>query len=74
MVRKEVERRFGFVAIERGFITEDQLQEAILIQEKERDKTGKQRFIGRILADQGLISIAQIDEILNAMGKGPALA
>lgn len=74
MVRKEVERRFGIVAIERGFITEDQLQEAILIQEKERDKTGKQRFIGRILADQGLISIAQIDEILNAMGKGPALA
>jgi hypothetical protein len=68
------EERFGIHAVRRGFITQDQLDLAIRIQQRESQETGKKRFIGRILVDQGLMSISQIDEILNALGKGPALA
>jgi hypothetical protein len=70
----EKEERFGLHAVRRGFINQQQLDEAIRVQQREINETGKKRFIGRILVDQGLLSISQIDEILNALGKGPALA
>lgn len=68
------EERFGLHAVRRGFITQEQLDRAIRTQQRQMEETGKKRFIGRILVDQGLLSISQIDEILNALGKGPALA
>ena len=74
MQTEQLEKRFGDLAIERGFITEEQVFEAIKIQKAEEEKTGECRFIGRILLEQGLISVTQIDEILEFVGKGPALA
>ena len=73
MERKQVEKRFGTSAVERGFITSENLTEVVSIQEIENKYKGKHRFIGRILLEQGLISISQIDEVLESMGKGPAL-
>ena len=70
----EKEERFGLHAVRRGFITQEELDNAIRVQQREVEDTGTKRFIGRILVDQGLLSISQIDEILNALGKGPALA
>ena len=67
------EMRFGVQAVERGFITSSNLTEVMSIQAMEKKHRGKYRFIGRILFDQGLISISQIDEVLESMGKGPAL-
>ena len=67
------EMRFGIQAVERGFITSSNLTEVMSIQAMERKFKGKHRFIGRILFEQGLISISQIDEVLESMGKGPAL-
>jgi hypothetical protein len=67
------EMRFGIQAVERGFITSSDLREVISIQAMEKKYRGKHRFIGRILFDQGLLSISQIDEVLESMGKGPAL-
>lgn len=67
------EMRFGVQAVERGFITSSNLTEVMSIQAMEKKSKGKHRFIGRILFDQGLISISQIDEVLESMGKGPAL-
>lgn len=73
MEREHAEKRFGISAVERGFITSKNLTEVVSIQEMESKLKGKHRFIGRILLDQGLISISQIDEVLESMGKGPAL-
>ncbi|MDY6880686.1 MAG: hypothetical protein SV686_10605 [Thermodesulfobacteriota bacterium] len=73
MEKEQVEERFGILAVKRGFLTEEQVREAVKIQEIEKEKTGESRFIGRILLEQGLISLTQIDEILESVGKGPAL-
>ena len=74
MQTEQLEKRFGILAVKRGFITEEQVVEAIKTQKAEEEKTGESRFIGRILLEQGLISISQIDEILESVGKGPALS
>jgi hypothetical protein len=73
MAHEHAEKRFGITAVKRGFITSENLTEVVSIQEMENKYKGKHRFIGRILLDQGLISISQIDEVLESMGKGPAL-
>jgi hypothetical protein len=73
MESERVEKRFGDRAVERGFITTEDVLQVINIQEMERIQKGQHRSIGRILLDQGLISISQIDEVLESMGKGPAL-
>ncbi len=69
METEQFEKRFGVIAIEKGFITPDQLIEAIKIQVTEDIEEGKHRLIGRILLEQGLITIPQIDEVLESLGK-----
>jgi hypothetical protein len=73
METKDLAKRFGLRAVERGFITRENVIEVINIQKAERSNNGRHRYIGRILLDRGLISISQIDEVLESMGKGPAL-
>jgi hypothetical protein len=57
----------GAVAVEKGFITTEQPCQAMTIQATENLKEGKHRRIGRILFDQGNITHAQIDEVIEAM-------
>lgn len=71
METEQFEKRFGVIAIEKGFITAEQLIEAIKIQVMEDIEDGKHRLIGRILLEQELITIPQIDEVLGYLGKGP---
>jgi phosphoglucomutase len=73
MVTKDLAKRFGITAIERGFITPEDVVQVMSIQKTERTNNGRHRYIGKILLDRGLISISQIDEVLESMGKGPAL-
>ena len=44
-------KRFGFMAVEMGFITLDQIIEAMKIQVKEDLANQKHRLIGQILVD-----------------------
>jgi hypothetical protein len=64
-----LEKRFGVLAVEKGLITADQVIEALRIQVFEDIEKGKHRLIGRILLEQGLITLAQIEEVLKSMGK-----
>ena len=66
-----LERRFGTIAVEKGFITIEQLVEAMNIQIVENVEKGKHRPLGTILFEQGLITNHQIDEVLSLLGKGP---
>jgi len=61
------ERRFGRIALERGWIDPDELESAIL--EKERLARRNLRFrIGEILVERGAIEPEQVREILAEQG------
>ncbi len=55
--------------MEKGFITADQVIEALRIQVMEDIEKGKHRLIGRILLEQGLITLSQIEKLLDSIGK-----
>ena len=69
METQHLEKRFGVLAVEKGIITADQVIEALRIQVMEDIEKGKHRLIGRILLEQGLITLSQIDDVLKSMGK-----
>jgi hypothetical protein len=69
METEHLERRFGVTAVEKGLITAEEVVEAIKIQVAEDIEKGKHRLIGRILLEQGLMDLSQIDEVLESMGK-----
>ena len=65
-----LEKRFGTIAVEKGFITMDQLVEAIDGQVMDNIEKGEHRPIGRILLSQGLLTIPQIREVLEVLERG----
>jgi hypothetical protein len=69
------EKRFGTVAVERGFITIDQLSNAMKAQLTDNLEEGKgHRRLGTILLGQGAITRPQIDEVLGLMNQAPRRA
>jgi len=61
------ERRFGFIAIEKGFIKADQLYEALMRQRAQETGGTERRPLGMILKDLGYLSVSQINEILQTL-------
>jgi len=61
------QRRFGFIAIERGFIKADQLYEALLRQRAQETEGADRRPLGMILKDLGYLSVSQINEVLQTL-------
>lgn len=64
---ERLEKRFGTVAVESGFITPAQLVAAIKIQILDELNHGKYRLIGEILRDEGHMTKEQIDKVLESM-------
>jgi hypothetical protein len=69
METEHLEKRFGIVAIEKGFVKSDEIVDALRIQVMEDIESGQHRLIGRILLEQGKLSLSQIDEVLEIIGK-----
>jgi hypothetical protein len=67
MTTKHFEKRFGMMAVEKGFVTPEQVLEAIGIQVKENMEQKKHRFIGTVLVEQGYMRHSQIQEVLKSM-------
>lgn len=61
------EKQFGIIAIEKGFITAENLIETLKIQVEEDIKYKTHRLIGEILMDKGYINPSQIQEVLDAI-------
>jgi hypothetical protein len=61
------EKRFGRIAVEKGFVTPEQVLEAMRIQILEEVEQGKHRRIGAILVGQRAMTKEQINEVLSAM-------
>lgn len=60
-------KRFGMLALERGFITQEQLLMAMNIQIQEDIEQGNHRRIGKILCELGLMSASQTEDLLDIM-------
>jgi len=61
------DKRFGVIAVEKGFITKEQLFEALKIQIEEDLQNKKHTLVGLILIRLGYLTYEQADEILLAM-------
>lgn len=70
METEHLEKRFGVIAIEMGFCSAEQFVEALKIQVMEDYNKGKHRLVGRILMEQGVITLDQINQVLEILGKG----
>jgi len=54
--------------VEKGFITSDQVIEALTIQVAEDLSIGTHRLIGKILLENEQITLPQLDEVLKSIG------
>jgi hypothetical protein len=68
MSEGKLDKRFGAVAIDKGFITLENLIEAMKIQILENLQGLDHRLIGQILWEEGYIKTEQINEVLESMG------
>jgi hypothetical protein len=65
-----VKDRFGTIAVKKGFVTKEQVLEAMKIQ-MDRDLDGlEHRLIGSILYSMGYMTLQQIDEVAEDVKKG----
>jgi hypothetical protein len=64
MKGKTVEIRFGIAAIDKGFITAEQLIEALKTQVIGAIEKKEHKLIGTILLEMGLVTREQIDEVV----------
>ena len=68
--RKGIElpqRRFGLIALEKGFIKADQLYEALIRQRAQETGGAERRPLGMILKDLGYLTVSQINEIMQTL-------
>ena len=61
------EKRFGLIAIEKGFITPADLITALTVQVQEDVEHGTHRQLGEILLDQDTMSANQIEKVVKAI-------
>ena len=59
-------KRLGEILIEKGYLSEHQIQLALGIQ-KEESKEGMWKYIGQILVDMGIVSQDQVEEGLEVL-------
>lgn len=70
-VDKEVSQkycyRFGKIAVQKKFINDDQLKGGIIDQLEDNLNDRPHRLIGKILIDKDLMSLEQVNEVLNEL-------
>ncbi|MCJ7595565.1 MAG: hypothetical protein MUO52_12415 [Desulfobacterales bacterium] len=67
MKSEHLEKRFGIIAVEKGFVTPAQVLDAMEIQFMENMEQRRHRSIGEILSKQGLLTQSQVKEVLESM-------
>ncbi len=69
---KRYSPQFGEIAVDMGFITAEQLTEALSEQAEDSLSNRPYRFIGYILSEHGWITNEQVDIVLDILFKAPA--
>jgi hypothetical protein len=67
MAVDRIDNRFGSIAIRKGYITAEQLIDALNQQVRENVYKNQHRLIGSILREMKYLTVEQIDEILTEM-------
>jgi hypothetical protein len=62
-------RWFGHVAVDRGFVTLEELVNALNIQAMDKVEKKKHRRIGEILLEKGHMTTLQVNEVLSFLAK-----
>jgi hypothetical protein len=71
MDTNDLEILFGKVAMEKGFVTPEQIVEAKQVQIKETNAGRQHRYIGAILTEKSIMDLSQINEVLITMNIPP---
>lgn len=58
---------FGEVALERKFVTSEQLYEALTRQARLKVEDGEEKLLGQVLLEQGVMTAEQITEVLDVL-------
>lgn len=61
------EKRFGIIAIEKGYITTEDLIKGLTVQVYEDVRKIPHRFLGEIFFDMALMTDQQVDEVLSSI-------
>jgi phage-related tail protein len=69
MTGTRLRKRFGSIAVKKGFISVEQLIEAVKIQVKEDVEKGESRPIGRILIDLGFLTEEQYEAVRKSLSE-----
>jgi hypothetical protein len=67
MTAQSHQKRFGTIAVEKGFITDDQLIEALTVQIRDNMSGKAHRLTGTILFELKYMDARQIDDVLRCM-------
>jgi hypothetical protein len=67
-------KRFGTTAIEKGYISIEQLIEALAIQVKDEVESGSHRLLGSILFEQDIITGDQLQDVIDSVLNPGAVA
>jgi hypothetical protein len=59
------EKRFGIIAIEKGFITADDLVKGLTVQVEEDLRRISHRLLGEIFFDMGVMTDRQVEEVVS---------
>ena len=73
MSLSQFEMRFGTIAVDKGYITTEQLIEAMTVQHREDLSRLEHRLVGQVLLDLGYLDATQIRVVLDQMGLPMAL-
>jgi len=58
------EKRFGVIAVEKGFISQEELIHALTIQVREDIENGIHRLVGELFFDLKIMDANQIEEVV----------
>ena len=58
---------FGEIALEKRFVTAEQLYEALTVQAKDRSEGRPERLLGQILLEMGYATEEQIAQVLDVL-------
>jgi len=60
-------KRFGAIAVEKGYISIEELIEALAIQVKDEIELGSHRLLGSILFEKDLISGDELQDVIDSV-------
>jgi hypothetical protein len=63
-MKNSAHKRFGAIAVEKGFLTTEQLLDALRVQAEENINEGRHRLIGQILVERKYLTESQVEEVL----------